>query len=167
MILSWIIDKIRKILSKLWKIAYLGLKKVFKPFKIVFTILVGKIKSKNKKRSLRKQIKDQKKEVQELKRKRDRIKTGRNVLNSVMVVIIMLVFVGIIFYQIGNLRDESSQLSAKEQKLQEDYEAESERTSELEEQRVYVQTKEYIEEAAKKLGFVYPDEIIFKPKQDK
>lgn len=70
MILSWIIDKIRKILSKLWKIAYLGLKKVFKPFKIVFTILVGKIKSKNKKRSLRKQIKDQKKRGARIEKKK-------------------------------------------------------------------------------------------------
>ena len=34
---------------------------------------------------------------------------------------------------------------------------------ELEERRVYVQTKKYVEEIAKKIGFVYPDEIVYKP----
>ena len=74
-------------------------------------------------------------------------KKRKNVLNSIAVIVIMIIFVGIISYQTN-------------------YEEESERTSELEKQRVYVQTKEYIEEAARKLGFVYPDEIILKPKKD-
>ena len=38
------------------------------------------------------------------------------------------------------------------------------RARELEEYRVYVQTKQYIEEIAKqKLGLVNPDEILLKP----
>ena len=37
---------------------------------------------------------------------------------------------------------------------------------ELEEYRIYVQTKQYIEEVAKqKLGLVNPDEILLKPKK--
>ncbi|MDR1766754.1 MAG: septum formation initiator family protein [Lachnospiraceae bacterium] len=44
-------------------------------------------------------------------------------------------------------------------------EQEEKRSEKLEEQRVYVQTKQYIEEVAKsKLGLVYPDEILLKPK---
>ena len=66
----------------------------------------------------------------------------KNIVNSIAVVLIMLAFVGIIAYQIHNLKAENAELSSKEQKLQESYETESERTSDLEEQRVYVQTKE-------------------------
>ena len=88
-------------------------------------------------------------------------KKRKNVLNSIAVIV-----VGIISYQTNSLKAKRDELNAKEQKLQQSYEEESERTSELEKQRVYVQTKEYIEEAARKLGFVYPDEIILKPKKD-
>lgn len=43
---------------------------------------------------------------------------------------------------------------------------EQERAKRLEEQRIYVQTKEYIEKVAKeKLGLVNPDEILLKPIQ--
>ena len=100
------------------------------------------------------------------KKRRASQKKGRNILNSAMVIVIMLVFVGIITFQIHDLKEERSELSIKEEKLQKNYEAERERTNDLEAERIYVQTKEYIEEAAKKLGFVYPDEIILKPKQD-
>ena len=43
-------------------------------------------------------------------------------------------------------------------------EEEKNRSAELEEYRIYVQTKQYIEEVAKqKLGLVKPDEILLKP----
>lgn len=96
-------------------------------------------------------------------RKNVKAKRGKNVINSIAVVLIMLGFVGIMMYQIHNLRDENAELGAKEAAYQQTYDKELERTETLEEQKIYVQTKEYIEEAAKKLGFVYPDEIIFKP----
>jgi len=32
----------------------------------------------------------------------------------------------------------------------------------LENEEVYIQTKKYIEEKAKEIGYVYPDEIIFR-----
>ena len=41
---------------------------------------------------------------------------------------------------------------------------EEKRTLELEELRVYVKTMKYVEERAKQLGLVYPNEIIYKPK---
>ena len=44
---------------------------------------------------------------------------------------------------------------------------ELERKADLEERKVYVQTKQYIEEVAKeKLGLVNPDEILLKPSND-
>lgn len=61
------------------------------------------------------------------------------------------------------MEQEDKELAAKENNLQTVYEQESERTEKLEEEKIFVQTRQYIEEAAKKLGFVYPDEIIFKP----
>ena len=43
------------------------------------------------------------------------------------------------------------------------YQKEKKRAEDLEEKRVYVQTKQYIEKVAKeKLGLVNPDEIILK-----
>ena len=52
---------------------------------------------------------------------------------------------------------------AKELLLQEQIEAEQERTKEIEEYEKYTQTKKYIEEVAKdKLGLVHEGEIIFK-----
>lgn len=103
-----------------------------------------------------------------MKKKSEKRKSPRrsNVLNSIAVIVIMIIFVGIVSYQTKELKEKKEELGIKEQKLQEEYENESEKTSELEKQRVYVQTKEYIEEAARKLGFVYPDEIILKPKKD-
>ena len=55
---------------------------------------------------------------------------------------------------------------AKEESLMRQVENEQKRAAELEERRVYVQTKQYIEEVAKqKLGLVKPDEILLKPTQ--
>lgn len=96
-------------------------------------------------------------------RKNAKVRRGKNKFNSFVVILVMLSFVGIMMYQIHNLKDENDELGKKEESYQKMYESESERTSELENEKVYVQTKEYIEEMAKKLGFVYPDEIIFKP----
>lgn len=99
-----------------------------------------------------------------LVRKQRRQRRSKNVINSVAVILIMLIFVGIIAFQIRELKKEDAELSAKEQVLKERLEMESKRTEELEQRRIYVQTKEYIEEEAKKLGLVYPEQIIFKPK---
>ena len=49
--------------------------------------------------------------------------------------------------------------------MQEKLEEEQTRTDKLEEQKRYVQTKEFIEQYAKeKLGLIYEDEIIFEGK---
>ncbi|MCD8120974.1 MAG: septum formation initiator family protein [Clostridiales bacterium] len=53
---------------------------------------------------------------------------------------------------------------AREEALEKQLESEEQRAAELEEKRVYVQTKKYIEEVAKeKLGLVNPNEILLKP----
>lgn len=100
--------------------------------------------------------------VRKVKKKRER----KNRLSSMAVIFVMFVFIGIIAVQIKNLEATNTKKSAELKVRQEAYEQESERTQELEDQRVYVQTKKYVEESAKKLGFVYPDELILKPDKE-
>lgn len=100
------------------------------------------------------------------KRKKTKRRKGQNRFNGIAVVMVMIVFIGIIATQITHLEDTNKKKDEELKVKQEAYEEESKRTMELEEQRVYVQTKKYIEESAKKLGFVYPDELILKPAKD-
>ena len=64
----------------------------------------------------------------------------------------------------ASLKDKELQYQMKEETLQKRLEQEEQRAEQLEEQRIYVQTKQYIEKVAKeKLGLVNPDEILLKP----
>ena len=81
------------------------------------------------------------------------------VLVSLVVLMIVLV-VAVKSVELNKKRDE---LLAKEQQLNEQYEAEQKRTESIEEFRTYTQTKRYAEEVAKdKLGLVYEGEVLFK-----
>lgn len=66
------------------------------------------------------------------------------------------------FQKYSTLRE----LKEQEMKLQAELESESQKHDELEEQEAYVKTDSYIEEMARKLGLLYPDEVIFKPEED-
>ena len=60
----------------------------------------------------------------------------------------------------ASLKDKELEYQIREENLT------AQRDKELEEYRIYVQTKQYIEEVAKqKLGLVNPDEILLKPKK--
>ena len=64
----------------------------------------------------------------------------------------------------ASMRKKELEYQAREETLIKQVEQEKSRAAELEEYRVYVQTKQYIEEVAKqKLGLVMPDEILLKP----
>lgn len=86
-----------------------------------------------------------------------------NRINGLAVIFIAAILIFVLGIQIKNMEQEDKELSAKVNNLQNTCEQESNRTQELEAQKIYVQTRQYIEEMAKKLGLVYPDEIIFKP----
>ncbi len=67
-----------------------------------------------------------------------------------------------------SMRKKDLEYQVKEESLMEQVQREKKRSNELEEYRVYVQTKQYIEEVAKqKLGLVKPDEILLKPNTKK
>ena len=63
----------------------------------------------------------------------------------------------------ASLREKEQEYAVKEQNLEKTKAQEEARAAELEEYRIYVQTKQYVEQVAKeKLGLVNEDEILFK-----
>lgn len=63
-----------------------------------------------------------------------------------------------------SLKAKDLEYQVREANLSRQVEAEQDRSEELEERRIFVQTKQYIEQVAKeKLGLVNPDEILLKP----
>lgn len=75
----------------------------------------------------------------------------------------VIVFGAVMFLRTKEAEAEINNLEQKKQALEMELKEEQLRTKELEERKIYVQTKLYVEEMAKKLGLVYPDEIIYKP----
>lgn len=61
-----------------------------------------------------------------------------------------------------SLRNKNKALEAQKEQLEELIEEELERAAELEDEEEYIKTIEYIEERARAIGYVYPDEIIFR-----
>lgn len=70
----------------------------------------------------------------------------------------------VVNFKSASMRKKDLEYQIKEEALQQQVDKEKNRANELEEYRIYVQTKQYIEEVAKqKLGLVKPDEILLKP----
>lgn len=64
------------------------------------------------------------------------------------------------------LKEKGREYEIRLENLEAQVDKETDRSKKLEEYRVYVQTKQYVEEVAKqKLGLVKPDEILLKPSQ--
>ncbi|MCQ2512889.1 MAG: septum formation initiator family protein [Lachnospiraceae bacterium] len=88
-------------------------------------------------------------------------KNNRNIL----IILLVVLFVAVATYfslQIHSYRQTNKELKARKARLEELLEDENVRSNELEEEKIYVQTQKYIEEKAKSIGYVYPDEIIFR-----
>lgn len=95
--------------------------------------------------------------------RRRRIQNKRMIIGISFVVIAFCIVMGAQMIQknktLKNLREQES-------KLQKQYQKELQLSEELKEQEEYVQTDEYIEEMARNLGLLYPNEVIFKPEED-
>lgn len=76
-----------------------------------------------------------------------------------LVAVISIVFV----VNINSSRKTLEELNEDKGRLEEKYNDQLKLAEELEEKEVYVKTNAYIEEQARKIGLVYPDEVIFKP----
>lgn len=100
--------------------------------------------------------------------KRRKRKRNRSSLFSIsLIMVMMLLFTVAIGHNIHKSKRTLKELESKEAKLIEQKEEQLDLREELEKRAVYVKTKAYVEEMAKKLGLVYPDEVIFKPEEDK
>lgn len=100
-------------------------------------------------------------------RNRRRKKSGYGLGNRMALIGITMVVLSLaIVVRIGasSLKEKDLEYQAKEQNLEKILADEEERALELEEYRIYVQTKQYVEKIAKeKLGLVKEDEILLKP----
>lgn len=102
------------------------------------------------------------KEQRRSKRKRrDKLGNRMTLIGITFVVLSMAVVVNL---RGASLEDKDLEYQVKEENLQVRVAQEEARADALEEKRIYVQTKQYIEQVAKeKLGLVNPDEILLKP----
>ena len=90
-------------------------------------------------------------------------KTRHNRFGMFLVTTVVVMMLVVVAIKSIELQQKLETYQAKELLLQEQIEAEQERTKEIEEYEKYTQTKKYIEEVAKdKLGLVHEGEIIFK-----
>lgn len=97
------------------------------------------------------------------RRKQERLGNRMALVGITFVVLSLAVAVNI---RGSSLKQKDLEYQIREEKLIQQKEAEEERAAQLEEKRVFVQTKQYIEQVAKeKLGLVNPDEIILKPQK--
>ena len=95
------------------------------------------------------------------RKKRDRWGNRMAIVGLTVVVASLAVVVNL---KSTSMRKKELEYQIREEALEKQKTEEENRARELEEYRVYVQTKQYIEEIAKqKLGLVNPDEILLKP----
>lgn len=91
-----------------------------------------------------------------------RAKLRKNRIIAFFVGIAVLFFCIILVTQILSLRNRNREMEARKARLEEQLQLQQQRQAELDDEEEYVKTQEYIEEKAKSIGYVYPDEIIFK-----
>lgn len=94
-------------------------------------------------------------------RRNKKKKTGIGIISFVVLIIF-----GIVSYRKVGLEALGANYEQKKVKLEAQIKEQEERTTNIENLEVYVQTKRYIEDIAReKLGLVYDYEIIFKPEE--
>ena len=95
-------------------------------------------------------------------RARIRRRLRRNRIIAFFVGIVAVFFCIVLITQILEVRGRNQELSVRLERLDQQIEEQNHRQEELDDDEKYVKTREYIEEKAKSIGYVYPDEIIFK-----
>ena len=90
-------------------------------------------------------------------------KKHQNKLSMLLVCAVVLLLMAVVFAKSIELKQRVEDFNVREAQLKHQIEEEKARSEEIEEYRVYTQTKAFYEEIAKeKLGLVYEGEIIFK-----
>ncbi|MEY8391976.1 septum formation initiator family protein [Lachnospiraceae bacterium 45-W7] len=93
---------------------------------------------------------------------------GRQNKNGMLcITLIVLILAGVMSIQIINLHHKNESYRNRQKEMQAQLESEEQRKKELEEYEKYINSEEYIEQAAKtRLGLVHENEIIFKEKRE-
>ena len=82
----------------------------------------------------------------------------------VTIFIVVAFFCGVLSISNRNKQKELDEELKEIEKLEAQIKEQEERTLSLDALKVYVTTMKYVEDKAKELGLVYPDEIVFKPR---
>lgn len=82
----------------------------------------------------------------------------------VTIFIVVAFFCGVLSISNRNKQKELDEDLKEIEKLEAQIKEQEERTLSLDALKVYVTTMKYVEDKAKELGLVYPDEIVFKPR---
>ena len=86
----------------------------------------------------------------------------RNRIIAMIIGAAVIIFCILMIGQIISSRNSNKEQEARKARLDEQIAMQEERRAELDDEEAYVKTREYIEEKAKSIGYVFPDEIIFK-----
>lgn len=78
---------------------------------------------------------------------------------------VVLAFCIVVGVQMVQKYNTLKSLKEQESKLVRQYEQELQLSEELKDQESYVKTDDYVEEMARKLGLLYPNEVILKPEE--
>ena len=89
-------------------------------------------------------------------------KSRKNLIITLIAVVAVAMAVILIGVQIIKLKQKNAEYAARKERLEQQIEEESLRREDLNDEEAYVQTRKYIEEKAKSIGYIYPDEIIFR-----
>ena len=104
------------------------------------------------------------KAVRNLSREGKRKKENRKMYIAIAVVVsIILTIVWIYNFRQWGVWNENKKQEAE---LKDQYKKELQISKELKEKKKFVQTDEYVEDMARKLGLLYPDEVILQPEND-
>ena len=96
------------------------------------------------------------------KKRRNHQKIANSYLGMAAIAIVVLILLVGLTMQSNNLKTRIAVYDAKAAALQQSIEDEQDRTKEIDEQKEYMQTDEYIAEVARdKLGLVKGNEIVF------
>lgn len=96
------------------------------------------------------------------KKRRNHQKIANNYLGMAAIAIVVLILLVGLTMQSNNLKTRIAVYDAKAAALNQSIEDEQDRTKEIDEQKEYMQTDEYIAEVARdKLGLVKGNEIVF------
>ena len=91
-----------------------------------------------------------------------------NNLALIGITVVVLSLAVVVNFGKASLEQKDLEYQVKEQNLEKILAEEEARAAQLEEYRIYVQTKQYVEKVAKeKLGLVKKDEILLKPRESK